>query len=247
MQRNAAAPVAPAGVLFDFDGTIARTLGAWTEAYRQALRNRGVDLTFNDAVQCCFHRHQDDVIAEYKVSEPESFKESVWDALHTPLRSVDLYPHFREALTDLKALGCKTAVVTNSRRGHVQPVLERLELLHLFDTVITVEDVSYGKPDPQMIVKALNTLKVPTPQTFMVGDSTADLISGRRAGVKTVAFIPEENHPYHSLSTLREEVPTFELQHYRDLVDLMCGTPDSSEEASSSRRRATHKSHVEGV
>jgi phosphoglycolate phosphatase len=56
---------------------------------------------------------------------------------------------------------------------------------------MTVDDATKHKPDPEMVRKICSTLNVPPGRTVMVGDTPADFIMGKRAGVAaSVALAP---------------------------------------------------------
>jgi len=54
------------------------------------------------------------------------------------------------------------------------------------DAVVTIDDVTKAKPDPEPVLKAISELKADPAKTLMVGDSTMDIQSGVNAGVDTV-------------------------------------------------------------
>jgi pyrophosphatase PpaX len=113
------------------------------------------------------------------------------------------------------------AVVTNSRRATVQPVLSRWQLEHLFDAVLTIDDVSHGKPDPEMIHRALNMLNISPSHAYIIGDSKSDVIAGKRAGIKTIAFSPQDNWKYLALEALRFTEPSHLVHSFGELWDVL--------------------------
>lgn len=211
----------PRGVLFDFDGTMGRSLGTWATAYGDALRHHGVELSHTELIECCFHRPQHEVIAQHGVSDPEAFKELVWERVRQRVDEVEPYPHFVETFHALRGLGYKIAVVTNSRRVNIEPVLTRWGIHDHFDAIITIDDVSHGKPDPEAVHHALNQLNVSPSEAYIVGDSTVDIRAGHRAGIKTIAFSPEENWPFLALETLKETAPSHVVHSYQELHALL--------------------------
>jgi HAD superfamily hydrolase (TIGR01509 family) len=130
---------------------------------------------------------------------------------------VETYPDVLSTLIDLRNRDFATAVVTNSRRGHVAPVLERWNAHPHFDGLVAIEDVSKGKPEPESILFALSTLKVSVTNAWMIGDSLADVNAGNAAGVKTIAFIPPENHAFNNPAALRDAKPTHIARSYSEI------------------------------
>lgn len=209
------------GVLFDFDGTIGQSLGTWATAYGDALRHHGVELPHDELIDCCFHRPQSEVIARHGLSDPTAFKALVWESVRLRGHEVEPYPHFVETFHALREAGYRLAVVSNSRRAAIEPVLTRWGIHDLFDAIITIDDVAHGKPDPEAVHHALNKLNVSPSQTYIIGDSTVDIHAGHRAGIKTIAFSPEENRRFLALEALQEASPSHVVYSYKELRTLL--------------------------
>ena len=165
-------------MLLDFDGTLGATLPAWTDAFDAVLQAHGVRVPHETVIEYCFHSCPDEVIRSHGINDGVRFKERVWEGVIERMDNVTPYPWVIETLVALREKGFKMAVVTNSRRAAVCPTLTRWEIAHLFDAVLTIEDVSHGKPDPEMIHRALNTLNVSPSDTMIMGDSRADVLAG---------------------------------------------------------------------
>jgi phosphoglycolate phosphatase-like HAD superfamily hydrolase len=91
----------------------------------------------------------------------------------------------------------------------------------LFHTRVTIDDVQQGKPDPEAIHAALESLDVPPSRAWMVGDSPPDIEAGNAAGVRTIAFSPEENQEYCSADTLRKFSPTHVARSFAEVRRLI--------------------------
>ncbi len=100
--------------------------------------------------------------------------------LNMPYR---LFDGVAEMLTALHEAGIATAIVTSSNRTKmkhlfgVQPILNQL-----IATLITDEDVTASKPDPQGYMLAASRLGFAPEECVVVEDSYAGLEAGRRAG-----------------------------------------------------------------
>lgn len=78
-------------------------------------------------------------------------------------------------------------VVTTRGREDAEAFLDQHDLWELFDTVVTREATWRLKPHPDPIREAARQLDVPVERAVMVGDTTMDVRSARRAGAKSVA------------------------------------------------------------
>ena len=211
----------PRGILFDFDGTLGVTLPSWTSAFGAAMREHGITPTEEELINYCFHSCTDEVIRNHGIGDGARFKERVWTAVVEHMGSVDHYPLIPETLAALRDEGFKMAVATNSRRVAVEPVLRRWNIHHHFDAILTIDDVSYGKPDPEMIHRALNLLGLSPAHTYIVGDSRADVNAGKKANLQTIAFSPEENRKYLAFDVLRDLQPSHLIHSYQDLWEVL--------------------------
>jgi len=123
----------------------------------------------------------------------------------------------------LKQRGLRIGVVTSrSMLAEKQwQELEELKVAHLVDAVVTASD-SRKKPAPDTVIECLECLRVLPEECVIVGDSLADIIAGKAAGVKTVAVTTG----VADLPTLTVESPDFIFDSLPSLIselDLVLG------------------------
>ncbi len=90
-------------------------------------------------------------------------------------------------LRTLRAWGLKLAICTNKYRYRVEDILRCNGLEGAVDVIIGADDVSYGKPHPEPLERAMAALGVAPNEALYVGDSAADAEAAQRAGVAFVA------------------------------------------------------------
>lgn len=83
----------------------------------------------------------------------------------------------------------KLAVVTTRSLSDAKAFLDQYGLRHLFEAMATCESTWRLKPHPSPVRHAAKQLGVPVERCVMVGDTTVDVRSGRRAGAQTVAVL----------------------------------------------------------
>jgi phosphoglycolate phosphatase/pyrophosphatase PpaX len=181
----------PRAILFDLDGTLIDTFWLYAEAFRRALtpylghmptdeemmaRGPGSERSFltgwlgEEAGARChadFGRH--------------------YEELHRHLHG-GMYDGVREMLAALRTAGYPLGVVTGKGR-HAWEVTAREMDLGDFAVVVTDDDVAAAKPDPEGLLTAARTLALPPAEIVYVGDSQADLLAGRAAGMRTAAVL----------------------------------------------------------
>jgi len=122
------------------------------------------------------------------------------------LELVRLIPGIDSTLRKFKGLGLSLAIATMEKRSDTHLELGKFGILDLFDAIVTVDDVGKHKPDPEMIFEVCNTLKIVPERAIMVGDTPADLIMGKRAGV--VATVALTGNPTTEIQSLADAVIT---------------------------------------
>ncbi len=90
------------------------------------------------------------------------------------------------------------AVATSSRRAYAERLLIQHRLLDRFKFVLGAEDVSRGKPDPEIYTRSIERLGVPAPSVLVLEDSPAGVAAGLKAGALVVG-VPHEHSPADAL------------------------------------------------
>ncbi len=93
-----------------------------------------------------------------------------------------------EMLAEMKGR-YRLAVVTTRGLREAETFLAQYELRDLFDAVVTRESTWRLKPHPAPVQHAARLLSVPVERCVMVGDTTVDIKSARRAGAWAVAVL----------------------------------------------------------
>ena len=100
---------------------------------------------------------------------------------------VTAYQNEAEVLTKLKEKGYLLGVVTNKGYPLTIYSLEICGIKHLFDAVISADDVQFPKPNPEGINKALEKLNILNKEECLyLGDNDIDYETASNAGVDTL-------------------------------------------------------------
>jgi phosphoglycolate phosphatase len=97
------------------------------------------------------------------------------------------YEDVEMVLDGFRAAGARLLVCTNKRTDLSKALLDALGLLDRFDAVVGPDRVSARKPDPAHLIEAIAIAGGRLDRALMVGDSSADVGSARRAAVPVVA------------------------------------------------------------
>lgn len=105
---------------------------------------------------------------------------------------VELFDGVREVLLELKKK-YKQALATSSIRQLVNVILKRFEIEEVFDTVTCGDEISKGKPDPEIFLKTANKLNILPEECMVVEDSLNGMKAGKAAGMKVIAHKVNHN------------------------------------------------------
>jgi HAD superfamily hydrolase (TIGR01509 family) len=99
-----------------------------------------------------------------------------------------------EAVRRLRADGYTLAVASSSNRELIDAVLRRLELTERFAVTVSSEEVSRGKPAPDVYLEAARRLGVDPGGCVAVEDSASGIRAAHAAGMRVIVF-PNRHYP----------------------------------------------------
>ena len=99
---------------------------------------------------------------------------------------IELFPGIEEMLAELKRRGYKTGLATSRLKVTTYQGLEKYDLFKYFDEIITVEDVTKAKPDPEILLTMLERLGSKPKTSVMTGDTRWDIGCANNAGATSV-------------------------------------------------------------
>ena len=85
----------------------------------------------------------------------------------------------------------KTAIVTTASKENCYDILKQFDLVNLFDLILTHDDITKSKPDPEGFLKAMQYFGVSKEDTIIFEDSDVGLEAARQSGAfyyKTYRF-----------------------------------------------------------
>jgi len=172
-------------VVFDQDGTLINTFIPAMRAY-SAVTGREIGLAELEPVA---HLGAARNLVSALLGRPatDADDDAFHDALADAVAGVEPYPGIIALLRELREAGLGTGVATNSDARSAAVVLGASGLDVLMDTVVTVDQVSGPKPNPESIQLAVRQLGVTPDKVAFVGDSRADMQAARTAGVLAIA------------------------------------------------------------
>jgi sugar-phosphatase len=180
--------------IFDMDGTLVNSEGCWRTAEREVFGAVGIEITEAMSTvtapmtprQVTEHWYRHRPWGDPRFEEMESaVVRRVAELLRNECRAL---PGARDALDRCATLGWRIALASNSPAELCELVLERLGFAGYFDTVVSVDDVERGKPDPDIYLLAARRLEVEPPECVAFEDTPTGARAALAAGMRVVAI-----------------------------------------------------------
>ncbi len=215
-------------VCFDLDGLMFNTEHVFYEAGGELLRRRGLEMTL-DVMNVLIGRRPVEsfqaLVAYLKLDEkPEDLLAESREIFHAML-AVKLapMPGLFELLDAIESAGLPKGVATSSPRFYLTDVLGQFALLPRFAITLTAEDVTHGKPHPEIYLKAAELLGVQPAEMLVMEDSQAGTKAAVTAGAHVVS-IPHEFTAAHNFDGARHIAGSLSDPYIHNLLQTSrCG------------------------
>jgi beta-phosphoglucomutase len=179
-------------VIFDMDGVLVDS-GAWHRAaWADLLAELRVEPPRPDYWRLTIGRPSEEAlplllgraVPEWERYDLARRKRDYYDA-HAR-RGLPAVPGVTAFVERLVAQRVPRAVGTSAGRLDVDRVLRGLGVHAHFSVVVTADDVSLGKPDPEVYLLAARRLRVPPADCLVFEDSVVGIHAARRAGMRAI-------------------------------------------------------------
>ena len=210
-------------VAFDLDGLMFNTEDIFEIAGRELMSRRGKVMT-EECHHAMLGRRPEEAFAALKrlmdIDEPmevlftetrEIFESLIDDHL-APM------PGLFELLAEIDERGIPRAVATSSPHEYMREMLNRFELFDGFTHHLAAEDVTQGKPEPVIYLKAAEKLGVEPGEMMVLEDSEAGTRAAAAAGAVAIA-VPNRHTQVQDFSVATEVVSSLSVPVIRLYLD----------------------------
>jgi HAD superfamily hydrolase (TIGR01509 family) len=217
----------PAAVVFDLDGLMFNTEELYVEVGSELLRRRGHVFTQElldqmmgrpspVALQIMIDVHALEATVEGLLAETDELFPAILDARLATM------PGLVELLAALERAGIPKGIATSSRRKFVKRVLGKFQYQPRFSPILTSEDITHGKPHPEIYLKAAQRLGIAPSQMLVLEDSQNGCRAAVAAGAIAVA-VPGEGSMRHDFSGAALIAKSLADERIYDLLGLRPG------------------------
>jgi beta-phosphoglucomutase len=179
-------------VLWDLDGTLVDSAEFHWRAWRDVMAEEGSPVTHEQFVHS-FGKRNDLILSGWlgADADPERVrrlteeKEARFRAL-VGAHGIEPLPGVREWVTRLRDEGWRLAIATSAPRLNLETLVEAMQMREFFGAGVAAEDVTHGKPDPEVFLLAASRLGAEPGRSIVVEDAPTGIEAGSRAGMRTV-------------------------------------------------------------
>ncbi len=195
---------APRAVVFDLDGLMFNTEELYQEVGAELLRRRGHEFTqqlldqmmgrpSHIALQIMIDTHTLQATVGELLAETDEIFPAILQTRLAPM------PGLVELLAALEKNKIPKGIATSSRRSFVDRVLGVFGFASRFSPILTSEDITEGKPHPEIYLKAAAKLGSPAGEILVLEDSQNGCRAAVAAGAIAVA-VPGDHSRRHDFS-----------------------------------------------
>ena len=179
-------------VLWDMDGTLIDSEEFHWISWRNTLANEGITIS-REQFLSSFGQRDDSIIPRWLGTAPTPERiERIANAKE------ELYRHLvrRDGISPLPGVanwihrlhkeGWLQAIASAGPRANIDAVLEALSATHIFQGIVSADDVHRGKPDPEVFLTAASRVGVSPDRCIVVEDAVAGVQGARSAGMKSI-------------------------------------------------------------
>ncbi|MEI7835469.1 MAG: HAD family phosphatase [Planctomycetota bacterium] len=181
------------GVIFDMDGVLVDSYRAHFESWRRLGQLHGLEMT-EGQFAATFGRTSRDIIEHLWPGAASADEAIAWDrdkeAFYREIISADFpeMPGAGELIVALAAAGFAMAIGSSGPPENVAAVLAKLSGAKHITATVTGLEVTRGKPDPEVFLKAAGKLGLAASDCAVIEDAPAGLEAARRAGMTAIAI-----------------------------------------------------------
>ncbi|MFQ6792020.1 MAG: HAD family hydrolase [Thomasclavelia sp.] len=187
-------------VIFDMDGLMIDSERVTFEGYQHVLKKDNLTMSeetyktlLGKTVKAVYELFANDYGKQYDVDRViKEVHQYIADRFEND--GVPLKKGLLELLKYLKENNYKTIVATSSHRSRVDLILKQAKITEYFDDSICGDEVTHGKPDPEVFLKACQKLNVSPDKALVLEDSESGINAAYNAKIKVIG-IPDMKYP----------------------------------------------------
>lgn len=178
------------GVIFDWDGVVIDSSSLHESSWEKLAEESGNDLPEGHFKKGFGKRNaviipeilgwseDPEIIERFGMRKEELYREMGM------IEGIPILPGIKDLLANLQTKGIPCVIGTSTEKKNVALACQQHDLSPFFLGAVCTEDVSNGKPDPEVFLKAATLAKAEPQNCVVLEDSAHGIIAARRGGMK---------------------------------------------------------------
>ena len=179
-------------VLWDLDGTLVDSAELHWVSWRDTLAAQGIEISYQQFLDS-FGQKNDRILPGWlgpsataeRIRAVGRAKEAEYRRL-AAVHGLTPLPGAADWVHRLHRRGWRQAIASSAPRQNVEVMLRALGVDQAFDAIVAAEDVTSGKPDPEVFLTAASRLSLSPSRCIVVEDAAAGVEAARRAGIRCI-------------------------------------------------------------
>lgn len=174
------------GLIFDLDGTLINSMPYHALAWKQVAYEHGFDIDVND-IYAMGGSASRDIAAFYKnkgepVGDIDEYVKRKIDIFQENIPKIEVFQKIFNELKEAKSLGIKIAIGTGTRTANATRILKEKDLFDYIDALVTADDVTRHKPNPDTFLVAAKRLELKPQDCLVFEDGQLGIKAALRGG-----------------------------------------------------------------
>ncbi|OPJ62309.1 HAD family hydrolase [Clostridium chromiireducens] len=205
-------------VLFDMDGVIFDTENVYLDIWTKVFEKYGYTMTLDvyisvmgtgreNVIKTFLEIYGEDLpIGEMYIEKDKKLEKVIKNGL------VPTKQGAKEILNYFKQKNYKIALATAAKRDRVARQLKMADMIDIFDDIVCGDDIKFGKPNPEIFLKAAQKLSVDPGKCLVIEDSPA--------GIKAAFNAKMTGIHVEDLKKADEEILNYCYKSFKNLLEI---------------------------
>ncbi|WP_324672123.1 HAD family hydrolase [Hymenobacter sp. GOD-10R] len=187
-------------VIFDMDGVVIDTEPIHHNAFFTHFGELGIDVSdemyatfLGSSTRNMYQRLKKAFGLNEEVEDLMNRKRELFNKQFDEDTELDLLPGVRHLIEDLHQHGVQLVLASSASKATIARVFKRFDLYPYFSHLVSGEDFTESKPNPEIFIHAADLAQTPRNECIVIEDSTNGITAAHAAGIYCVAYASEHS------------------------------------------------------
>lgn len=207
--------------ILDFDGTMGDTQGLIVKTMQQTIATLGLEPRSDEQCAAMIGLPLKQTFTDLIPMSDEMGDQctETYTRLFFANNTADavmLFPHVVDTIKTLHQQGCLITIASSRSKLSLEEYVDRFALKEYISYIVSANDVEHAKPHPEPVLKTLEYLGIAAEDAIVVGDTSFDILMGKRAGCLACGV----SYGNGSVAELREAGADYVIDDFNQLLNL---------------------------